>query len=454
MIKAVHRFPEHFLWGTATSSHQVEGDNSNNDWWDWENQNGRIIKGHTSGKACDWWGGRWEEDFDRACSTGQNAHRMSIEWSRVEPNPGEWDEDAIGYYRKMIQGALDRGMKPVVTLHHFTNPMWLAEQGGWENEAIVDHFERYVRKIVRSLKDLVKVWVTINEPNVYAVSGYLQGVFPPGKKDLGATLQVVHQMVLAHAAAYHTIHEIDPSASVGISHYYRGMFPAGSLNPLDRLVRGLRHRNFNELFPRAVHEGVIRFLGRRIKVPQAARTQDYFGLDYYTSELVAFDLFNPKEVFSRGFYPDDATLSGTGFMMDAPEGFWEALTFAHNFNLPIYVMENGVEDASDRVRPQYLAHHIRQVWRAVNFNWYVKGYFHWSLVDNFEWERGWTQRFGLWELDVETQERHKRPSVDFYAEICKGKGLSSEMVSEFAPQILDEMFPGKGPGELPPRIKK
>jgi beta-glucosidase len=448
MISAKHSFPVDFLWGTATSSHQVEGENVNNDWWDWENQPGRIIDGHTSGKACDWWGGRWAEDFDRACSSGQNAHRMSVEWSRIEPNPGVWDEEALAYYRQILQGALDRGMKPVVTLHHFTNPMWLADQGGWLNPEIVTHFETYVRKVVHALKDLVTVWVTINEPNVYAVLGCLEGVFPPGKKELGATFEVTKHLVLAHAAAYHAIHEIDPSAAVGVSHYYRGMQPAKEWNPFDRFVNGIRNRNFNDLFPRALHDGVLRYLGRRVKVPEAVGTQDYFGLDYYTSELVAFDLLYPKMLFSKAYFPEDALLSGTGYIMDAPQGFWKALTFAHSFNLPIYVMENGVEDAGDRMRPQFLAHHIRQLWKAVNYNWYVKGYFYWTLVDNFEWERGWTQRFGLWELNTETQERSKRTSADFYAEICKTNSLSSEMVAKFAPQILNQMFPGQGPGEL------
>jgi beta-glucosidase len=448
MIQAIHRFPDNFLWGTATSSHQVEGENTNNDWWDWEQQPERIIKGHSSGKACDWWGGRWEEDFDRANDGGQNAHRMSIEWSRLEPSPGVWDEEAIAYYRQILQGAKDRGLTPIVTLHHFSNPMWLVEQGGWKNPEVVSYFEKYVRKVVSSLKDLVKIWVTINEPNVYAVYGYLEGLFPPGEKDLGATFVVIQHLVQAHAATYHAIHEISPNASVGLSHYYRGMEPAKKGSPLDRWVTGIRDRNFNELFPRAVHDGKIRFLGRRIKVPEAIRTQDYFGLDYYSSELVAFDPMNPKMIFSRGFYPKDAVLSGTGFIMDSPEGFWKALKYAHSFDLPIYVMENGVEDASDQMRPRYLAHHIRQLWAAVNFNWKVKGYFYWTLVDNFEWERGWTQQFGLWELDVETQERHKRLSADFYTDICKAKGLSSEMVDKYAPDILDEMFPGKGPGEL------
>jgi beta-glucosidase len=448
MVTAKHTFPEGFLWGTSTSSHQVEGGNRNNDWWEWEQQPGNIVKGHTSEIACGWWNGKWEEDLDRAQSGGQNAHRLSIEWSRIEPRPGEWDEEAIGYYREIMQGAVDRDLKLVVTLHHFTSPIWLTEKGGWANPEVVSFFERYARKTVNIFKDLADIWVTINEPNVFTFYGYLEGIFPPGKQDFKEAMQVVENLVRAHASAYHAIHEVQSNANVGLAHYYRAMEPARSWNPLDRFVTGIRHRTFNTIFPRAVQDGIIRIPGRKIRVQGAARTQDYFGLDYYTKEWVCFDPFRPKELFSRGYFPEDATLSTTGFLMDAPDGFWEALRYAKSFNLPVYIMENGVEDASDRMRPQYLARHIRKVWEAINFNWDIRGYFYWTLVDNFEWERGWTQRFGLWDLDIETQERSKRSSADFYLEICEERALSSEMVARYAPEIFEEMFPGSGPREL------
>ncbi len=442
MIEAIYSFPRNFLWGTATSSHQVEGDNTNNDWWLWESEGGRIAKGHRSDKACGWWDGRWKEDLDRAAESGQNAHRLSIEWSRIEPSPGQWDEDALDGYREIIKGAIKRGLTPMVTLHHFTNPMWMAEQGGWLAEEIVDWFERYVRRVVGDLSDLVKLWVTINEPNVYAYEGYLAGLFPPGEGSMRKTYRVMRNMVLAHAAAYHAIHEIQPEAEVGFAHHYRGMRPANPKSPLDRWIAGYRSRAFNDLVPRAASIGRLHFLGKRESVPQAAGTQDFFGLNYYTQEHVAFDLRNPGELFGRGFFPPDADLSPTGFIANVPEGMWVALNWARAYGLPIYITENGVEDDEDSVRPRYLASHIRQVWRAVNFNWRVRGYFWWSLVDNFEWERGWTQRFGLWELDVKTQERRKRSSADLYAEICKANGLSTEMVARFAPEAFGEIFPG------------
>jgi len=166
-------------------------------------------------------------------------------------------------------------------------------------------------------------------------------------------------------------------------------------------------------------------------------------VNYYSRDMVKFNLFNPGEMFGTRFYPKDSPLSPSGFIADIPEGMFDGLKWAHRYNLPIIVTENGVEDDKDTLRPRYTIEHIHQVWRATNFNWRVKGYFHWSLVDNFEWERGWTQRFGLWGLDAETQARIRRPSVDLYEAICKENGVSSEVVRRFAPEILDTLFPPK-----------
>ncbi len=204
MAHATFHFPKGFLWGTATASHQVEGNNTNNNWHYWEEE-GQIEPGHSCGLACDWWGGRWKEDFDRASEAGQNTHRLSIEWSRIQPALDRWDEEALDYYRQMLRGLVERGLTPMVTLHHFTDPLWLTFLGGWEYEPVVSLFEAYVRKVVEALGDYVNFWCTINEPNVYAVMGYIFGVFPPGKKDLGATFDVMTKLVRGHAAAYHAI---------------------------------------------------------------------------------------------------------------------------------------------------------------------------------------------------------------------------------------------------------
>jgi beta-glucosidase len=441
MAQATFHFPRGFLWGTATASHQVEGNNTNNNWWSWEQEPGRIQQGHKSGLACDWWNGRWREDFDRAAQGGQNAHRLSIEWSRVQPSPERWDEDALDYYREMLRGLHERGLTPMVTLHHFTDPLWLTEIGGWENEQVVEYFEKYVYKAVEALREYVNLWVTINEPNVYVTSGYILGDFPGGKQDIAAALQVLTHMIRAHAAAYRAIHSLQPAAQVGVAINYRGFQAAKNWSPLDHLAAELQSSTFNDLFPRTLQDGAMRLSLWRRRIPEAKGTQDFIGINYYTVDRVAFSLRKYQELFGRRFYPDGADLSDTGFISNEPQGMFAALKWGRGFNLPMYVTENGVEDQDDHMRPRYLARHIHQVWRGVNFNWPVRGYFQWTLVDNFEWERGWTQRFGLWELNVETQARRKRPSADLYAEICAENGLSSEMVAKYAPEVLEVLFP-------------
>ena len=212
MPRATFNFPTGFLWGTATAAHQVEGNNTNNDWWAWEQEAGRILEGNRSGKAADWWGGRWREDFDHAKDGWQNAHRFSVEWSRIQPEPDRWDEAALDRYRDMLLGLRERNMIAMITLHHFTNPQWLAEMGGWENDEVVNLFAEYVRRTVDALKAHCQLWVTLNEPNVYMNGGYLGEGFPPAKNDQKAGLQVLLNMVKAHAAAYQVIHELQADA--------------------------------------------------------------------------------------------------------------------------------------------------------------------------------------------------------------------------------------------------
>lgn len=444
MAEATFHFPKGFLWGCATASHQVEGNNTNNNWHYWEEQ-GHAK--HKSGLACDWWGGRWKEDMDRAAETGQNAHRLSIEWSRIQPAPDRWDEDALERYRAMLRGMNERGIAPMVTLHHFSDPLWLFEQCGWETEAVVPLFEKYVRRVVSALKEYTSLWCTINEPNIYALSGYVAGDFPTckaGHKGMNMAMKVIANMLRGHAAAYKAIHELQREARVGYALHYRPMVAARPWLPLDALMRDIQYNGLNMAFPSALSTGVMKSPIGNLRIPEVKGLQDYLGLNYYSVDTVKFDLFNARQLFGKRYYPADSDFSATKFIANIPHGIFDSLKWAVKTypNLPILITENGVEDPSDRMRPRYLAQHLQQVWRAINFNWPVKGYYHWSLVDNFEWERGWTQRFGLWGLDVETQARIRRPSVDLYAEICKENGLSSEMVKKYAPEALEKMFPG------------
>ncbi|MDW7755302.1 MAG: glycoside hydrolase family 1 protein [Brevefilum sp.] len=441
MPKGTYIFPDGFLWGTATAAHQVEGRNQNNTWYAWEQEEGRIINGHQSGLACDWWGGRWREDFDRAQAGRQNAHRLSIAWSRIQPEPDRWDEDALDHYREMLIGLRSRKMTPMVTLHHFSEPLWLAEMGGWENEAVIDAFEAFTRKAVEALMPYCTLWVTINEPNVFMLGAYIEGLFPPGKKDLNTALQVMQHMIRAHARAYKLIHELQPDARVGSSIHYRGFKPASWL-PWDRLAAKALHTISNDLFPRTLTDGVFNTIRKKTSIPEAIGTQDFVGVNYYSTDMVRFNPFAAKEMYTRRFYPEDAALSETDFIANIPEGMIEAVKWAAGFGLPIFITENGVDDSKDSLRPRYILEHLHALWKIMNANLRVEGYFHWTLVDNFEWERGWTQRFGLWGLDLETQARIRRPSVDMYAEICRTNGIASETVEKYAPELMKTLFPG------------
>src|SRR5512144_226077 len=277
MIDATFHFPRGFLWGCATASHQVEGNNTNNQWWQWE-QAGRTID--KSGLACDWWGGRWREDFDRAAEGHENAQRISVEWSRIEPEPGKWDEDALEKYRNMLRGLHERGMTAFVTLHHFTDPLWLTERGGWETEDVVPLFERFVRKTVEALKEYCTLWCTLNEPNGYALSGYvaggLIGRFPPGKSNLKLAMRVQANLIRAHAAAYRAIHQIQPEARVGVALHYRAFRPHHNWSPLDRVLTQNASNILNGIFPMALAKGVIRSILGNMQIPEAKGTQDYF----------------------------------------------------------------------------------------------------------------------------------------------------------------------------------
>jgi len=445
MAEASFYFPEHFLWGTATAGHQVEGNDTNSDWWQFEQEPGHIHEGHRAGNAADWWNGRrWQEDFDRAAADGQNTHRLSVEWSRIEPTPGRWDDDALDHYREMVRGLKARGLEPMVTLHHFANPQWLMERAMWETGEAVPLFERYTRKVVAALGPDVRLWCTVNEPNSYMFLGWVSGLFPAEKKNIGLALQVAGNLLRAHVAAYRAIHSLQPQALVGLPIHFRPIEPASGW-ALDRWVAQTQFDLGVTLLPHAIRTGRLRRLVGSTAVPEAKGTLDYFGLNYYTADIARFDLTLPGELFGRRTFPAGAELDDIKANASYPPGLGWSLRWVHDHfpKLPIYITENGFGDAADRMRPAYLISHLRELLRYVNFNWDIRGYYHWTLVDNFEWERGWTQRFGLYALDTQTQARTPRGSAGLYAEICRSRSISSDLVARYAPGLSAVLFPDK-----------
>lgn len=434
-------FPQGFLWGTATSPHQVEGNNDNCDWWDWEQVPGHIRNNDRSGLACDQWN-RYQEDFDLAAAMHNNAHRLGVEWARIEPRPGEWSKEAIAHYRQVMLALRERGLEPLVTLHHFTSPRWLAARGGWENPEVVSFFERYVSRVVEELGDLVSMWCTINEPGAYTYMGWVTGAWLPQKKDLRLGLTVLRHMLLAHAAAYQVIHKANPKAMVGIAHAMVVFDPANPASALDRWAARIRDRFFNDTVLSAQLYGEIRLpLGLGAKVPEVADTYDYFGVNYYYRNRVAFDWRQPSQFFGRNLLPPDYEPGMPFWRMEIyPEGLYRLCLRLAPYGKPIYITENGLFDNTDAHRPAFILTHLAALHRAIRDGAPVKGYYHWSLIDNFEWAEGFWTRFGLVHVDYATQKRTLKRSGQLYGEICAANAITEDMVERYAPQVRDQVF--------------
>jgi beta-glucosidase len=441
MAEATFGFPADMKWGVAVSSHQVEGGNSNNDWWDWEQQPGRVAQGHKSGNACDWWRNA-EVDLDLAAGLGLNALRLSVEWSRIEPRPGEFDDAALARYWEVLAGLRSRGMEPMVTLHHFTNPLWLAEQGAWENRDTVPLFARFAGEVVRALGRQCDLWCTINEPSMVALLGYVHGAFPPGRSDFGAAMKVLRNMLLGHAAAYRAIHKAQPGARVGLAHTMIPMEPANPRSLLDRWASRLSNALMNEAIIASLARGRWALPLGMGPAWRLRKTLDWIGLNYYTRHVVRFDRTQRRALFASRCHAADAELLDGGFGEFYPQGIFRCVRRLDRLGVPIYITENGTPDEDDDQRPRHLLAHLHQVWHSIQLCCPVRGYYHWTLVDNFEWARGWTMRFGLFSLDRKTQRRTARRSAELYAAIVGEQAITPRMIDEYAPELRRELLPG------------
>jgi beta-glucosidase len=441
MPQATFHFPADFRWGVATAAHQVEGNSTHNDWWAWEQTDGHIKGGHASGLACDWWENA-EADFDRAAEMGLNALRLSVEWSRIEPRPGRFDDSALERYSQMLQGLHARDIEPMVTLHHFTNPRWLAEQGGWEDPKTVALFARFTRRVVEALGQHCNLWCTVNEPNVYGYKGYLEGTFPPGQSDFRAATLVIRHLLAGHAAAYREIHALQPHARVGLAHNMVVFDPANPRSPLDRRAAQVTDRVYNQAILTALIRGHWTLPVGFGLAWKLRHTLDWIGLNYYTRDLVAFDRARRQTLFNRHLHAGDAELLDGGYGEFYPRGISRCLQRLARLGLPIYVTENGIPDDDDDQRPRYLLTHLHQMWHAIQLCYPVMGYYHWTLVDNFEWAEGWTLRFGLIALDPKTQARMPRRSANLYAEIAQTNAITPQIIDTYAPELRAELLPG------------
>lgn len=421
-------FPSAFLWGTATAAHQVEGGCRNN-WSEWENSlvNGKspIANGDKSGNACEHWE-RYPDDIKLMQELGTKAYRFSIEWSKVEPEEGAFDEDVLKHYGKMIDDLLAAGIEPMITLYHFTQPIWFAQKGGFEQPENIDYFQRYCERVFNEYSDRVVIWCTINEIEVEVTQSYFLGEWPPGKKDSRLVGVVMANLLEAHVRVYQALktQPYGDQAQIGIVKNIFQFDPWRTWHLLDNLAGWLLNRVFNNAIIEFFTTGRFRlFIPALINQShvnlKAPQSNDFVGLNYYSHLPVKFR-WSTTDFFRFNLHPNEIPTD-----MDYtiyPEGLFRAVQTISRLKLPIYITENGIADAQDDRRELYIRRYLWALSQALRKGADVRGYFYWSLLDNFEWSEGWTMRFGLYEVNHPDQTRRLRDGAGAYQEIVSASG--------------------------------
>jgi beta-glucosidase len=420
-------FPKGFLWGCATSAHQVEGNNTKNNWWEWEQEAGHIKGGDVSGLACDHYN-RFDSDFALAQELGHNAHRLSIEWSRIEPEEGRWDMKEVAHYRQVMESLHRHGLTPMVTLHHFTNPIWFERQGGWTNPRSVELIARYSGFIARELGDLVPIWSTINEPIIIVVAAHLMGAHPPGQRDLNTAATSARHLLQAHGSMYRAVKEAtshNPQVGPVLSMPYIEPYDPNSEE--DREAARVADLLMNEYFLAGIKTGTVGPpTGEGEEVRGLKDSWDFIGINYYSRHRIAHD--QPPDV--GGLPPPDAELTLMGYEV-YPEGFYRQLVRLKQYGLPVYVTENGLSTRDDTQRCRHLLRHLSEVHRAIQEGTDIRGYLHWTLMDNFEWAEGYQQWFGMVAVEPSTLKRRPRPSAYLFRDIARGNAVTATQLKEY-----------------------
>ncbi|OFM18288.1 glycoside hydrolase family 1 protein [Corynebacterium sp. HMSC077G01] len=440
------------LIGTASAAGQIEGGDENNDWFDWAREPGNIADGSTPLRATDHWN-RWREDNELMASLGLPIARIGVEWARIEPRPGEFDHAVLDRYREEIADLRDKGIRPLVTLHHFVNPLWFARRGGFTSDESPAAFLRYAETTVRALDDLVDEWITVNEPNVYATQAHMFRSGPPGNRSWGDTMAVLRNMAVSHIRGYEVIRGIQGDrAKVGIAHHARAFAPRNPHNPIHRGLARINRHLFQDIVADAHLAGKFHPLLGGAKVGRglpSGRHHDFLGLNYYSRTAV--------DKFDDGTFVG-APVNDLGWEIH-PEGLVEcARDLNERFGGPVWITENGTCDlgdlelsvggvdagvekpnpagdyanpdagAADRrlesFRPRFILEHLRAIAES---DVPIERWYHWCFVDNWEWADGEEPRFGIVHLDYETQERTMKPSGHLLAELARTGRITPEL---------------------------
>ena len=406
------KFGKDFLWGSATAAHQIEGNCTNNNWYQFESAvdaqgKPRILNGQKAGLCCDGWN-LYKDDVQLMKALSLNAYRFSVEWSKIEPKQGEFDAGALDHYEKVVDELLANGIEPVITLHHFTNPIWFEDKGAFLQDDSPEIFTRFVERVVNKLAPKVKFWCTINEPAVYAFLGYFNAEFPPALNDAVKLARVLRNMLLAHTAAYNAVKKIRPDAQVGLVVHVALCDPPNQWSLVDILIARMLNNLMNNSHFEYLVNGRYDFnLPGMVSEKYRGGQKDAFdfiGLNYYTNHFRIFKPFGKEQFVEITKVPPEK-LTDMGWAI-YPEGMYRSLKLIASYtSKPIYITESGIADRADTKRAKYIEDHLLVINKAISDGLNVKGYFYWSLMDNFEWAHGFDSKFGLYSVDLATRKR-------------------------------------------------
>lgn len=411
------RLKENMLIGSASAATQVDGGEIFHSWQDWY-EKGKITDGTSPARANDHYN-RWREDYAIMKELGLQICRFGVEWARIEPEEETFDEAALAHYREQLETLRTLGIKPLLTLHHFTNPMWFENKGGFEKEENIPAFMNFAQKTVEALGDLVEEYITINEPNVYALNGYFFGEWPPGEKSFSKMVKVMSVMTTCHILCYEMIHRVRrehgfDNTMVGFANHMRVFTPRNASNPVHVALARLSEKIFQKSITIACCTGKCPWPIKKIGTYKKGKYSDFVSVNYYTRSCIsglnsAFFDHVPKNDLGWEIYPEGIVQCAREMYKIMPG--------------PVYITENGTCDNTDSFRCRYLYDHLKALCES---ELPVARYYHWCFTDNFEWLEGESARFGIVHIDYATQKRTIKKSGRFLAQVIKDSTVTEE----------------------------
>lgn len=420
-------FPPTFLWGCADSALQTEGivtagnKTIHNSWTEYELNNASTIPAQSRvGVACERWT-RYKSDIQLLKNIGMNSYRFSIEWSKIEPQEGVFDQEAMQHYCDLVQELVDNNIRPVPTLFHHTYPLWFSNKKGFEKKENMFFFTRFATYVFKYLNTKAAMWITFNEPIGYALEAYYRGNYPPAKRSLRLAGKVARNMLNTHVMVAKSLKTINPEVQIGIAHIMQPLDPYHSWNLFERLAARTFHYVVNNLTIDFFKTGIFNWLYLvRDTNSQAPNSLDFIGINYYSHTLI-------KQSKTLGLKPSarisekiiDQPSPGRAGKAMYPEGLYRSIKRAGQLKIPIYITENGCSTENAALKDEYIKKHLYVLSKALKEGYNIRGYFFWTLMDSFCWRKGYRDKHGIYAVNFTTQERSLRTSANYLLETIK-----------------------------------